>query len=248
VLIWCIHTESLHPETTAEHLQEVRFAVYGLSVLISAFSCMTSLILYYQSSPATPRVSVLKEVCSLRGDWSSLLSYKCLQYNRSLNESTETMLQENKRRENIQPSVYIDTIYSYLPIQWQCGLGRGPWAFVGWIADSNPAWGMDVCPWSLYVVLSCAGRDLATSWSLVQGVLWYVLKCDWETELTRPGPTGAVVPRMMLICSYLFVSLLHYIPFTSVSLLTFLFFVRTRFFRYCFRVCYLISTQFCRWF
>jgi hypothetical protein len=40
-------------------------------------------------------------------------------------------------------------------IQWP--LGPAP---VRRIAGSNPALGMDVCPWSFYVVLSCAGRDL----------------------------------------------------------------------------------------
>jgi hypothetical protein len=38
--------------------------------------------------------------------------------------------------------------------------------------------GMDVCPWPFCVVLSSAGRGLATSWSLVQGVLPFVVKYD----------------------------------------------------------------------
>jgi hypothetical protein len=52
---------------------------------------------------------------------------------------------------------------------WKSHSGR---AFSG--VGSNSAQGMDVCPLSLCVVLSCVGRGLATSWSLVQGVLPYV--------------------------------------------------------------------------
>jgi hypothetical protein len=38
------------------------------------------------------------------------------------------------------------------------------WALivVHWIVGSNPAQGMDVCPLSFCVVLSCVGRGLAT--------------------------------------------------------------------------------------
>jgi hypothetical protein len=42
---------------------------------------------------------------------------------------------------------------------------------------------MDVCPWFIYVVLSCVDTGLATGWSLVQGVLLYVVCYDYETEL-----------------------------------------------------------------
>jgi hypothetical protein len=47
--------------------------------------------------------------------------------------------------------------------------------------------GMDVCPWSFYVVCACAcvGTGLATSRSLVHWVLPYVVKSDYETELTE---------------------------------------------------------------
>jgi hypothetical protein len=51
---------------------------------------------------------------------------------------------------------------------------------------------MDVCPWSgLYVVSSCVGPGLATSRSLVQGALPYVVKYDYETELTKARAAGA---------------------------------------------------------
>jgi hypothetical protein len=59
------------------------------------------------------------------------------------------------------------------------------WAFSA--RGSNPAWGMDVCRWSSYVVLSCVGRGFVTGWSLIQGVLPYVVKTDYETELTEAG-------------------------------------------------------------
>jgi hypothetical protein len=57
---------------------------------------------------------------------------------------------------------------------------------------------MDVCPWPPYVVLSCAGTGLATSWSLMQGVQPYVVKPDYETELKKSGPTRAVEPLTMM--------------------------------------------------
>jgi hypothetical protein len=44
---------------------------------------------------------------------------------------------------------------------------------------------LDVCPWFFYVVLACVGRGLATRWSVVEGVLPYVSKYDYETELTE---------------------------------------------------------------
>jgi hypothetical protein len=53
---------------------------------------------------------------------------------------------------------------------WGVGLGRS----VAGIVGSNPAQGIDVCPLSFCIVLSFVGRGLATSWSLVQGVLPYV--------------------------------------------------------------------------
>jgi hypothetical protein len=40
----------------------------------------------------------------------------------------------------------------------------------------NPALGMDFCPRSMYVILLCVGRGLATSWSPTQGVVPYVVK------------------------------------------------------------------------
>jgi hypothetical protein len=43
---------------------------------------------------------------------------------------------------------------------WGVGLGR----LVAGIVGSNPAQGMDVCPLSFCVVLSCVGRGLATGW------------------------------------------------------------------------------------
>jgi hypothetical protein len=43
---------------------------------------------------------------------------------------------------------------------------------------------MDVCPWPPHVVLSCAGRGIATGWSFGQGVLTHVVKYVSETELT----------------------------------------------------------------
>jgi hypothetical protein len=58
--------------------------------------------------------------------------------------------------------------------QWPCGLRRGLDRLVPAIVGSNPAQGMDVCPPSFCVVLSCVGRGLATGWSLVQGFLPYV--------------------------------------------------------------------------
>jgi hypothetical protein len=53
---------------------------------------------------------------------------------------------------------------------WGVGLGR----LVAGIMGSIPAQGMDVCPLSFFVVLSCVVRDLATGLSLVQGVLPYI--------------------------------------------------------------------------
>jgi hypothetical protein len=53
---------------------------------------------------------------------------------------------------------------------WGEGLGR----LVAGIVGLNPAQGMDVCPLSFSVVLSCVGRGLATGWLLVEGVLPYV--------------------------------------------------------------------------
>jgi hypothetical protein len=54
------------------------------------------------------------------------------------------------------------------------------------IVGSNPTQGMDV--WSMYMCLFfvcaglCLGRDLATSWSLVQGVIPNVNKSgDWKS-------------------------------------------------------------------
>jgi hypothetical protein len=49
------------------------------------------------------------------------------------------------------------------------------------IVGSNPARGMDVCVYSVFV-LSCVGSGLATVWSLVQGVLPIVYKC----RITEP--------------------------------------------------------------
>jgi hypothetical protein len=44
------------------------------------------------------------------------------------------------------------------------------------IVSSNPARGIDVCVYSVFV-LSCVGSGLATGWSLVRGVLPTVYKC-----------------------------------------------------------------------
>jgi hypothetical protein len=52
---------------------------------------------------------------------------------------------------------------------------------------SNPACGMDVCPWFFYAVLSCFGTGLETSWSLIQGVLPYVVKAVYEAKLMEAG-------------------------------------------------------------
>jgi hypothetical protein len=49
------------------------------------------------------------------------------------------------------------------------------------IVGSNPAKGMDVCVYSVFV-LSCVGSGFATGWSLVQGVLPIVYKC----KITEP--------------------------------------------------------------
>jgi hypothetical protein len=49
------------------------------------------------------------------------------------------------------------------------------------IVGSNPARGMDVCVYSVFV-LSCVVSGLATGWSLVQGVLSAVYKC----KITEP--------------------------------------------------------------
>jgi hypothetical protein len=49
------------------------------------------------------------------------------------------------------------------------------------ILGSNPARGMDVCVYSVFV-LSCVGSGLATGWSLVQGFLPTVYKC----KITEP--------------------------------------------------------------
>jgi hypothetical protein len=53
---------------------------------------------------------------------------------------------------------------------WGVGLSR----LVAGIVASNPAQGMDVCPLSFCVVLSCVGRGFVTGWSLIQGVIPYV--------------------------------------------------------------------------
>jgi hypothetical protein len=49
------------------------------------------------------------------------------------------------------------------------------------IVGSNPARGMNVCVYSVFV-LSYVGSGLATGWSLVQGVLPNVYKC----KITEP--------------------------------------------------------------
>jgi hypothetical protein len=49
------------------------------------------------------------------------------------------------------------------------------------IVGSNPATGMDVRVYSVFV-LTCVGSGLATGWSLVQGVLPTVYKC----KITEP--------------------------------------------------------------
>jgi hypothetical protein len=49
------------------------------------------------------------------------------------------------------------------------------------IVGSNPARGMDVCVYSVFV-LSCVGSGLATGWSIVQGVLPTVYMC----KITKP--------------------------------------------------------------
>jgi hypothetical protein len=49
------------------------------------------------------------------------------------------------------------------------------------IMGSNPARGMDVCVYYVFV-FSCVGSGLATGWSLVQGVLPTVYKC----KITEP--------------------------------------------------------------
>jgi hypothetical protein len=52
-------------------------------------------------------------------------------------------------------------------IQWPRGLRR-------WYTGSRARIPLRACPWSLYAAMSCAGRGLATSWSLIQGVPPYV--------------------------------------------------------------------------
>jgi hypothetical protein len=56
------------------------------------------------------------------------------------------------------------------------------------IVGSNPARGMNVCVYSVFV-LSCVGSGLTTGWSLVQGVLPTVYKCKIkEAHKRRPRP------------------------------------------------------------
>jgi hypothetical protein len=67
-------------------------------------------------------------------------------------------------------------------MQWPGGLR---------IACSNSAWSMGVCPWFFYVVSFCLGRGLATTSSLLQGVLQYVVK-NWSRNRINggQGPLG----------------------------------------------------------
>jgi hypothetical protein len=62
------------------------------------------------------------------------------------------------------------------------------------IVNSNPTWGMDVCVRLLCVcAVLCAGSDLATGWSPVQGVLPTMQK-DQETEKAAKMQQRAVEP------------------------------------------------------
>jgi hypothetical protein len=85
----------------------------------------------------------------------------------------------------------------YVSNTWPWGQRRWPWALVHWIAGSNPAYSMAVCPWFFYVVLSCVGTGLATGWSLVQEALPCVVNY-LGNQKWRLGPTGALEPQMMM--------------------------------------------------
>jgi hypothetical protein len=63
-----------------------------------------------------------------------------------------------------------------------------------WVRIPRKAWmfGMCMCLFCVWVVL-CLGSGLATSWSLVQGVLPSV-KWSWNWKNQRPGPTGGGGP------------------------------------------------------
>jgi hypothetical protein len=52
------------------------------------------------------------------------------------------------RKGNIMPSHYLNW-----PIQWLCGLRCGPSALTHCIMGLNPAYRIDVCPWSLCCVV-----------------------------------------------------------------------------------------------
>jgi hypothetical protein len=58
--------------------------------------------------------------------------------------------------------------------QWPCGLRRGSWPVGCWDRGLESRSRHGCLSASFCAALSCVGRDLATGWSLVQGVLPYV--------------------------------------------------------------------------
>jgi hypothetical protein len=70
---------------------------------------------------------------------------------------------------------------------------------VAGVADSNPAWGMDVCLLCLYVVLSCVGRGLCDGLITRPGESYRVSKymCDHKNPERGPmfqlGTTGKLM-------------------------------------------------------
>jgi hypothetical protein len=80
--------------------------------------------------------------------------------------------------------------------QWPCGLRRGSWLVGCWDRGFESRSRHGCLSASFCVVLSCVGRNLATGWSLVQGVLPYVWIAQ-ETSYMRGGhgPSRTVEPR-----------------------------------------------------